>query len=230
MDEGCRFSRAKLYIRRVRYCSVVFSLWIFVSGLSAQQKAVQYTRDFEFRPGVYLAFADFKSNSPVPPAWIISDYNKSDRTFPEKILSKDSFTYTDSSGNQHTVKTNTVWGYCQGGTVYINHGTDFTRLNIIGSICHFLATVAVQTGGYDYYYNDPWANPYPRYMYVSSQFILDFQTGAVMDFNVPNMETLLQRDEELYQEFSSLKKKKKRDSIFLYLRRYNEKHPVYFPQ
>jgi hypothetical protein len=34
----------------------------------------------------------------------------------------------------------------------------------------------------------------------------------------------------LYNEFIALKKKQKRDSIFLYLRKYNEKHPIYFPE
>lgn len=87
----------------------------------------------------------------------------------------------------------------------------------------------MQTGYDPYYYNDPFGNPYPRYTYISSQYILDFEFGKVLEFTVENMEAVLQRDAELYKEFLALKKRKKRDSIFLYLRKYNEKHPIFFP-
>jgi len=204
--------------------------WLGCCSLPAQQKAVQYTKDFKFTEGIYLSFSDFKNNAPVPVSKIISDYNKDDRSFVEKTLSKNSVAYTDTSGREFKVKASDLWGYCQNGTVYINHGTEFNRVNIIGSICHFIATMAVQTGYDPYYYNDPFGSPYPRYTYISSQFILDFESGSVFEFNVTSMEEILQRDEELYKEFSALKKKKKRDSIFLYLRKYNEKHPVFFPQ
>ena len=59
------------------------------------------------------------------------------------------------------------------------------------------------------------------------QFIFDSQTNKIVDFNVKNMELLLKNDAELYAEFMKLKKRKKADSIFIYLRKYNEKYPLY---
>ena len=41
------------------------------------------------------------------------------------------------------------------------------------------------------------------------------------------MEILLKNDAELFDQFMKLKKRKKADSIFIYLRKYNEKHPLY---
>lgn len=198
--------------------------------LFAQQKTVQYTKDFEFSNGIYLSFYQFKNNNPLIASKIISDYNKSDRDFFDKVLSKNNITYIDSLGKEQTFKSNDIWGYCQNGIVHINHGTDHNRITIIGSICHFVATTQRQVGVADpFSYNDPFYNP-QQYAYVSQQFVLDYETGKVLDFNVSNMEALLSRDVELFAQFTALKKKQKRDSIFLYLRKYNEKHPIYFPE
>lgn len=194
----------------------------------AQQKTVMYTRDFQFKNGIYLSYSDFKNNSPLNASRIVSDYNKASRDFFEKVLSKNSFTYLDTAGKQQVVKTNDTWGYCANDIVYINYGSDFNRVTIIGSICHFVAAVPVKIGISDPFYNDPFNNP-QQYTYVTQQYILDTETGKTLEFNVTNMEFLLMRDELLYKEFAAFKKKKKRDSIFLYLRKYNEKHPLYFP-
>jgi hypothetical protein len=210
---------------------LIFLFGLMFAGISfSQQKSVQYTKDFEFSNGIYLSYYHFKNNNPVIASKIISDYSKTDRDFFDKVLSKNSFAYMDSTGMEQTFKSNDIWGYCQNGIVYINHGTDFNRVTIIGSISHFVATTQRQIGVSDpFMYNDPFYNP-QQYAYVPQQFVLDYETGKILDFNVANMEALLSRDAELYTQFSALKKKQKRDSIFLYLRKYNEKHPIYFPQ
>jgi len=216
----------------------IILLLIFVSpflregkdGLFAQQKAIQYTKDFEFKNGIYISFLDFKNNNPLPASQLISDYNKNSREFFDKVLSKSTFSYIDSAGKEQTLKTDEIWGYCANGIIYINHGTDFNRVTIIGSIFHFVATIPMKVGMSDpLNYNDPFYNP-QQYTYISEQFVLDYETGKVLEFNVSNMEALISRDEMLYKEFTAFKKKKKRNSIFLYLRKYNEKYPIYFPE
>ena len=210
----------KIAVISLFYCNFCF----------AQERSVQYSRDFEFKNGMYLSFMDFKKNQPVMAAKIISDYNRSDRDFFDKVLSKTTFTYIDSAGKEQMQKARDVWGYCQNGTVHVNYGADFARVTVIGSICHFVASVQRQIGVSDpFMYNDPFYNP-QRYVYVTEQMVLDFETGKISEFNVPNMESLLSRDEALFNQFNALKKKEKRDGIFLYLRKYNEKHPIYFPE
>lgn len=211
---------------------ILYSVFcILYSPSFAQQKSIQYDKDFEFKNGIYISFLDFKNNNPIIASKIISDYNKNSREFFDKILSKNTFTYMDSSGKEQTEKTDDIWGYCANGNIYISHGTDYNRVTIIGSICHFVATVPMKVGmGDPFNYNDPFYNPQQQYTYISEQFILDYESGKVLQFNVDNMQALLSRDEALYKEFTALKKKQKRDSIFLYLRKYNEKHPVYFPE
>lgn len=218
-----------------RHSIIIFSLSIVycllsIVSVSAQQKVIQYTKDFEFKNGVYLSIFNFRNNNPIPVSKIIFNSNKGDKYFLKYVLDKNSFTYIDSTGKEQEVKTESIWGYCSNGIIHISHGIDYNRVTIIGSICHFVATIPMKVGMSDpFNYNDPFYNP-QQYTYVSEQFVLDYESGKVLEFNVTNMETLLSRDETLYKEFTALKKKQKRDSIFLYLRKYNEKRPIYFPE
>jgi hypothetical protein len=61
------------------------------------------------------------------------------------------------------------------------------------------------------------------------QFILDFNTGKVMDYDYKNLEMILMRDPELHDEFSNLRKRKKKQLKFLYIRKFNERNPLYLP-
>lgn len=203
---------------------------VFLSGpVSSQEKSVQYTRDFEFKEGIYLTFPDFKGNRPIEVSRIVSKYDKTNREFISNLLSKSSFVYIDSAGKEQEVKTEGIWGYCKNGAVHLRYGAEFNRITVIGSISHFVASVQKQVDVSDpFMYNDPFYQP-QRYVYVTGQFTLDFETGAIADFTVPGMEALLSRDEELFRQFSALKKRQKRDSIFIFLRKYNERHPIYFP-
>jgi hypothetical protein len=42
------------------------------------------------------------------------------------------------------------------------------------------------------------------------------------------VELLLSRDEALYKEFKALKRKKKKEQISRFIKKYNEAHPVHF--
>jgi hypothetical protein len=215
------------------YLLVAFFVSNYFLSLSlfAQQKSIQYSRDFEFREGVYSSISNFKNNSPIIRSKIIFNSNKDDKDFLKYVLDKSTITYVDSVGMEQQIKIDKVWGYCSNGTVFVNFGTGFNRVTIIGSLCHFVAVMPTPVG-----VNDPF-NPYqpygsalPRYIYVTNQYFLDFGSGNISVFDVEHMEIILQRDETLYKAFTALKKKQKRDSIFLYLRKYNEKHLIYFPE
>ena len=223
------------YINDMKIAStiVVFLFLILLSwgDVFAQKKMVEYSTDFEFKNGIYLSINEFKNNAPIPISKIIFHSNKDDKDFLKYVMDESGFKYIDSTGKELELKTNSVWGYCSNGAVFINHGTSFNRVGIIGSICHFVGLVKVRIAVSDpFYYNQSYGSMPPQYTYVSEQLILDFESGSVLEFNVENMEYLLQRDEEILKEFDALKKKKKRDSIFLYLRKYNEKYPIYFPE
>ncbi len=206
---------------------------IYLSGLLffcvpalSQNDSVPYSKEYVFKEGLYITFDNFRTQSPVTKERIISDLDKNDDQFISKILQKGTLKYKDNKDSVIQIKTGKVWGYARNGIVFIFHGTGETRIMVIGSICHFSALVESPVA----LQHDPYnlgSNTQPGYS--QEQFILDVQTGKVMGFNVSSMEFILQRDPELMQAFTALSKKKKRQSIFIYLRKYNDKHPLLFP-
>ena len=60
-------------------------------------------------------------------------------------------------------------------------------------------------------------------------FMIDFETGNEYEYDLKNLEVLLIKDPELYEEFVSMKSKNQKQMMFVYLRKYNEKHPIYLP-
>jgi hypothetical protein len=61
------------------------------------------------------------------------------------------------------------------------------------------------------------------------QFLLDFETGKIMEYEVQGVEVLLMKDPELHDEFEALGNKKKKQMKFLFIRKFNERNPLYIP-
>jgi hypothetical protein len=204
---------------------LIFSITLlFISAnVFSQTNTVPYSRDYEFNEGIYLTIDQFKQNSPILKSAIVSPISKDQRDFLTEVLEQKNFTYKDAAGTEQKVETKTVWGYCQNRTIFLNFNNDFNRVIVIGSLFHFTATIRISMPGIDPIMGIN--NSYDE----TRQFILNTETNKVLDFNVKNMESILATDPELYQQFMALKKRKKPDLIFVYLRKYNEKHPLYLP-
>ena len=97
---------------------------------------------------------------------------------------------------------------------------------MIGTLLHFTSPVVVVSG-----YRDPMDYNYGINTNHEElrQFFFDTQTNIVQELTVKNMEQFLKEDNELYNQFIALKKREKANSVFVYLRKYNEKHPLYLP-
>jgi len=204
---------------------------------------VKYTPDFKFKEGIYLNFNQVKNNSPISGARILANKDYRDDDFFDEVLNKDYISFFDNLGMRQQVQTKNIWGFSRNGVLYININGGFNRVTIVGNICHFVATVTTYNTRYnDPYYNNPYYSPYynpysnPYSMGSSSyetsemrQFILDFNTGKVMDYDYKNLEMILMRDPELHDEFSNLRKRKKKQLKFLYIRKFNERNPLYLP-
>ena len=95
-----------------------------------------------------------------------------------------------------------------------------------------------------YGYYDPYYSPYGYYggyPYGSystpshttrselKQYVFDFETGKVLDFNVSNVELLLMKDPSVYDEYVQLPSQKKKELMIVYIRKFNEKNPLYLP-
>jgi hypothetical protein len=61
------------------------------------------------------------------------------------------------------------------------------------------------------------------------QYLIDFESGKVLEFDVSNTELLLMKDDKLYEEYVQLSRKKKKELMFVYIRKFNENNPLYIP-
>lgn len=207
-----------------------FSVILFCSFLgNAQTQLVAYSKNFEFKEGIYIDFRDFLENKPVPKSKIVSDMNHDDFDFMHQLTSQKSIDYIDASGIRQTVETNKLFGYSKNNGVYIYHSNDFYRISLIGTLCHYTATVIVYSPGMGMGFGYGGMGTTSTVTQELRQYVFDTRVGRVVDFTVDNIEHILESDPELYKEFMTLKKRKKRNSIFLYLRKYNQLHPLYFP-
>lgn len=203
---------------------IAFILLFFQSVAAfAQFDSVPYSRDFEFREGFFQTVYHLKNNEPIPKASIISGYPKSQPDFMTQVMQAKYITYKDRDGIEQKVLTSTLWGFCQNRTIYINYNGEFSRLNVIGTLCHFIAKKYTPVG-----YTDPMNYNYGiNTSDEQHQFVLDTQADRIYDFTVSTMEMLLASDPQLSAEFMLIKRRKRQDFIFVYLRKFNEKHPLY---
>ena len=227
--------------RRIRWFLV---LLILTPVLMAQQveseKLVKYTPEFEFNDGIYANFGMVKTNDPIPSVRIVTELDMMDRAFYEKITEQKEIVIYDDFGVKKVLKTKNVWGYGRNGALYINVGSAFHRISFVGSISHFVASVTT----YNSNYYDPYYNPYSSNSYYNNrysqpqsntantelrQYLLDFETGEVLEYDAQSVEVMLMKDPELADEFLALKNRRKKQMKFVFIRMYNEKHPLYFP-
>ncbi len=231
MKNFYNFLKIKLLYGLIFFC--FFAANIFAQTDSTGnilQKVVKYSPDFKFRDGIFLNFDAVKNNSPIPKTRIITslDYRKND--FFNKLFQEGKIFLYDQVGQQVEVEAAKIWGYSDKGILYIRYNEEFNRISVLGSLCHFVAN---KTTFYEYY--DPYSySPYQQPTQTSQsvemhQYVLNFETGDVKEFSYENIEIFLMSDTTLYDEYNALKKKKKEQLKFLYLRRFNEKHPIYFP-
>jgi hypothetical protein len=57
-------------------------------------------------------------------------------------------------------------------------------------------------------------------------YVVDFETGEIMEANIRSMESILERDSRLYNEFDQLKRKQKKQLLQYYIIKYNENNPL----
>ena len=80
---------------------------------------------------------------------------------------------------------------------------------------------------YNYYYNPHYSNTYTKT--EMRQFILEFDSGKVMEYTVNSVEMALMRDPELHDEYMTLSNRKKKQRKFLFIRQFNDRNPVFIP-
>lgn len=220
---------------------LLFMATTLVAQETGERELVKYSQGFEFRDGIYANFDMVKANDPIPPARIVTDVDLFDRAFYDKVTDAKEIVIYDENGVKKVMNTSNIWGYGRNGVLYINVGGAFHRISFVGSISHFVASITTYNPHYydPYYYNPYYYNSYyyNRYNTRGSnyantelrQYLLNFETGEVLDYDTESVGVLLMRDPELADEYQSLRNRKKKQMKFVFIRRFNEKHPLFFP-
>lgn len=194
---------------------------------AAQTDSVAFGPGFQFKQGLYLNFQQFRENNPVPRSRIISNYDSTRLDYLRQVTSAKTLKYLDSNGQIEEISPTRLWGFCENNSIYIHYNADFSKIIVIGSICHFTSLYTTyMTSGPTNSASSTYGTPVEN----TQQYILDMKTGKVLDYNLSNLETIYARDTALYTEFMGLSKSKRRKLMFYYLRKYNERNLLYFRQ
>lgn len=217
--------------------------FLFSFSVSMAQEPASGNENFKFEDGIFLNFDQVKTNSPISGAEILSSIDFNDKDFYKTIISAEKIYYYNDLGERQEVEVKTIWGFSQNGVLYIRAKDRFNRLTIVGKIGLFI----VETLSYNDYYNSPYYGyGYPYYNYYGynsyyyrphitevykdvEQYIIDFESGQILKFNLNNTKMLLKKDPELYEQFVREKKSRQEDLMFVYIYHYNKKHPLEIP-
>lgn len=252
------FEKTTFDMERVIYkLLVVIHVFLYAPllSISGQEKEgmVKYTPDFRFNDGIYVNFDQVKLNKPIPKAKLLTSVDYNDREFFKKIFENDNIYFYDDLGIRQELSKNSIWGYARNGALNIQIQGNFNRITFVGTICHFVADITTYDSRYSnspYGYYDPYYSPYGYNSYYSpygynnyyspyrqsnmsrtelKQYLIDFESGKVLEFDIDNTELLLMKDSQLYEEYVQLSRKKKKELMFVYIRKYNDKTPLFIP-
>lgn len=214
------------------------------SQADTSSEVVKYSPGFKFVEGLFLNFDQVKLNKPIAKSQIITSVPYDDPDFYDRILQEKKLELYDNLGSKLEINNKNIWGYSKNGVLYVNVNDDFYRITIVGNICHFVASLTTYSnygspyyssygypyGGYPYDPYSPYSSPYGSGNTELKQYVLDFKTGNILDYDVESIELLLMSDPELHDEFVALNNKKQKQMKFMYLRKFNERNPLYFPK
>lgn len=187
-----------------------------------------------FTPGLYLSFYNFIENDPILPEDIITNIPRQ-RDFYIQLFRANAIDVALSDSMLHLVPEN-VWGYSDGRGIFINRrkfpkgylaGTDvsenpFAHINIIGtlSLVYYLKTYS--SSGLTYNRVMVRGNDARQ---EAAEFILNTKDGTFHKATLPQLEEMIADDPTLLKEFNAYRGKKS-IKLYVFLKKYNEKHPA----
>ncbi len=213
---------------------IVF-IFFFNAYIFAQKDSIKYTLDFKFEEGIYVNYLDFRMNRPVSKNLLQSQENKDQLDFIGKTIENSEYIIFTFGGRDFKIKTDSIWGFSQNNSVYINHDKKMFRIPVFGNISQLIVTEDVSdeyrgnTSSVFYYNYGMTIGAGPNNIREMKQMLFDFYSGKLIEFNLENVEEILKRDQKIYNEFMTLSRKKRKQKMSSFLRNFNQFHPTYFP-
>lgn len=204
---------------------------------------VRYSPEFKFKDGLYLNIDALRSNDPIPLARIVTDLGSYNKDFINEMYSSAKINLYDDYGIERFIYTKNIWGYAEGGRLYIMVGGQFQKINITGSISLFIASETTHlktkvpsrdSSRYSSTTQDLYRAHYRPYYYMpvtgqGGEYLFDIESNSLSVYEADELEKLLVRDAPLLAEYATLKKREQKKRMQEFIRRYNQNHPLYFP-
>ena len=204
---------------------ILFGLLVIPFSAFSQADSVMLAPDLRLEDGIYLSYDDFRRNKSIKKQQVISKLDKSQLEFLSKVIFEEKFSY-EENGTVVTLESKTVWGYIQNNIWHVNFKGDFYRVPVFGSVSYLVANVTViNPGFYDPRFGVSTASGTTKEIH---EFLMNFYDGLLIEFTLDAAEQLLVRDSALFEEYKKLGRRKQKEQIYGYIRKYNARHPVYF--
>jgi hypothetical protein len=215
-------------------CVFIFSLSFAKAQWSDDM--VMYSPEYVFKDGLYLNIEQFRTNNPLPLNRVISAVPENHPNYFEELLSKPSFRYSNADSSIASAKSSAIFGYCFNGRPHVMAFGEGSRMVTIGSICFFVGNevVPINTGfgiggGVGIGGGIGVGVPIGGSTVRQTQLILHVGSGIMSDLYPESLLKMIEDDPALAEEFSKVKKRKKRELMYAYIRKYNERNPLYLP-
>jgi hypothetical protein len=210
-------------VTRVFKCTLLL-LSAALRGFSQGDSTV-YSPHTSIPDAIFISYYDLRHNNGIHKEEIVSEFNREQLDFIKAVVSEPTVTYKEGDRLKE-VASSAIYGFFQNGTFYINYNHDFYRVPVFGSIGYLVASVKVMNAGfYDPGYGFPVGSGVTREL---REFLVNFHDGVITEFSMKKAEALLARDTLLFSEYKKLNRRKEKEQVYRFIRRYNDLHPVYF--
>lgn len=203
---------------------LVSACWLLSPAHAQEQRdSVRYSGGFVFHDGIYLDFQAFRNNAPSVPMAALT--TAQDQRVTDLASTNGKLFYPDSLGQSTRLDLDRTWGFCDKGIVYVRAGNDFSRIGLMGTLAHLVFDAT-------YHNFDPYMYNGGSTYTVEEQRFLNMETGAFLTVTAGGIYQAISRDAILKEDFDALSRKQrnKPETVFLFMRRYNDRHPLYFPR
>jgi hypothetical protein len=159
--------------------------------------------------GIYTSFSAFRTGTPevVRNQLVRGSSSSSDYVF-RQWFSGEKLYYMTGDGERQELDRRSVWGYVENGTLSLFIGNKFHRVSVLGSISYFLES-------------------YPMIRGNVAPVVTDARSTAVYRYTPENMLILLAPDQNLFEEFKSLKSTRlQKRRMYSFMERFNRAHPL----
>lgn len=198
---------------------IQFNTGIFLSAESIENNQPDYTlEELVIKEGKTKRSKFFQQSTA---SWFVPTQEQSDQIHSVNVKR---ITRRDSTGEKVNIPVRSVLAIANEMGIYFKIKKMFVKAGIEGSICHIpiekITSMRYSDRTYDYQ-DERQAD---RVKHSAKQFLYKINMGTLEPFNTQSLEVMIADDKELYAHF--LKNEKRAEQLYLYLKKYNDRHPL----